>query len=99
MVLNKYGLLSDDRKRMQFLAALSRLKNNDDFSFFVQVLRQAQESIDTKNRVALSPDLQWGQGAAQFLSDQLSLIEESEALRDALRIQVESKETPRQNGF
>jgi len=96
-MLNKYKLLDDPQKRFQFCTAVSRLKQTDDFTLLVDVLGECLESIDKKTRTAASPDLEWGQGAAQFLDELLQTIGSAEALRNQLRKLHEAKETP--SGF
>lgn len=98
-MLQRYKLLPDNRKRLQFLQALTRLKQTDDFQLLTDVLSQAQTNIDQSNRHAAMPEIQWGQGAAQFLDELLSTIGEAEKLGRELRDQIERQETPRVNGF
>lgn len=96
-MLNKYNLLSDSRQRFKFCAAVSRLKQIDDFNLLTETLRECLDAIDRKTRTAASPDLEWGQGAAQFLDGLLQEISGAEDLRNELRKQNEEKETP--SGF
>ncbi|MBU2097939.1 MAG: hypothetical protein KKD00_04200 [Gammaproteobacteria bacterium] len=98
-MLQRFKLLPDERKRLQFLQALARLKQTDDFQLLVEVLHQAQTNIDKSNRIAHSPELQWGQGHAQFLNEMLETIGSAETLSRDLRKKLESDETPSVNGF
>jgi|GEM_PF-4100374 len=93
-MLQRYKLLHDDRKRLQFLQALARLKQTDDFQLLVDVLKQAQANIDRNNRKAAAPDFQWNQGASQFLDELLSTIGDAEQFSRDLRKQIERQETP-----
>ena len=93
-MLNKYKLIPDDRKRLHLLAAISTLKKSNEFSLFLGVLSDLQHTIDKKNRTAVTPSLEQGQGAAQLLDSILTLIGEAETQRDQIRQQTEKAEIP-----
>lgn len=94
-MLNKYSLHSNNhRARFRLLQSVSRLKQTDDFKALHALLLDAQTSIDKQNRSATSPQLEWGQGSAQFLGSLLDLIETSEKQAIDLRKRFEGKETP-----
>ncbi len=93
-MLNKLELLPDEKQRLKFLLALSRLKRDSDFVALVELLEEAQYAIDKTIRTARPPELDWKQGAAQFLSDLLEMIQGSDDQAASLRKQVESKGTP-----
>lgn len=98
-MLQRYKLLTDQRRRLQFLQALARLKQTDDFQLLIDVLNQAQSNIDRGNRKAVAPEFQWNQGSAQFLDELLTTIGEAEQLGRDLRKQLERQETPPVSGF
>ena len=93
-MLNKYGLIKTDEAKVRFLAAVSRLKVNEDFQQFTAILEEVQNVIDQRNRFATSPNLEWGQGEAQLIDQILKLIGGAEKERDAIKKQVEQV-TPR----
>ncbi|HBN13461.1 MAG: hypothetical protein CMQ46_13990 [Gammaproteobacteria bacterium] len=98
-MLQRYKLLPEERPRLQFLQALARLKQTDDFQLLVDVLHTAQRSIDRSNRKAAAPEFQWNQGASQFLEELLETIGEAEQMGRDLRKQIERQETPQVGGF
>lgn len=98
-MLQRFKLLPEERKRLQFLQALARLKQTDDFQLLIDVLHQTQQNIDKSNRIAHSPELQWGQGHAQFLNELLETIGIAEELSRDLRKKLERDETPPVSGF
>lgn len=98
-MLQRYKLLPENRKRLQFLQALARLKQNNDFQLLIDVLNQAQTNIDCSNRKAVAPEIQWNQGAAQFLDELLDTVGTAEQQGRDLRDQIERTETPQVTGF
>lgn len=98
-MINRYKLLRDERKQLQFLQALGRLKQNQDFTLLVEVLEEAQRNVDKANRTATFPELERGQGTAIFLEELLSTIGTAESQGREMRKQHESKETPAVSGF
>ena len=84
-MLNKYGVCKTDEKKAQLLTAISRLKVNEDFQRLLAFLEDVQKAIDRGNRSASTPNLEWGQGKAQLLDQQLNLISDAERQRDLIK--------------
>ena len=84
-MLNKYGVCKTDEEKARLLASISRLKINEDFQRLLAFLEDVQKVIDRSNRSASTPNLEWGQGKAQLLDQQLNLISDAERQRDLIK--------------
>lgn len=74
----------DDRQKVNLLRSIARLKQNSEFEDLVEALRLMLEHIDQKNRTAEAPNLQWGQGASQFVAGLLETIRTAEEVSRAI---------------
>jgi sugar-specific transcriptional regulator TrmB len=72
-------VITGDREKVQLLRSIARLKAHSEFQDLVDALRRSLSVIDQKNRAAESPTLQWGQGAAQYVSGLLETIDNADA--------------------
>ena len=70
---------ANDREKVQLLRSITRLKQHSEFQDLVEALRQSLQLIDAKNRTATEPTLNWGQGAAQYVSGLLETIDTADA--------------------
>lgn len=70
---------ASDQEKVQLLRSIARLKTHSEFQDLVEALRQSLQMIDQKNRTAEAPTLNWGQGAAQYVSGLLETIESADA--------------------
>jgi len=84
-MFNKYGLCKKDEEKLPVLVSISRLKVNEDFQRLLAFLEDVQKVIDRGNRSASTPNLEWGQGKAQLLDQQLNLISDAERQRDLIK--------------
>ena len=69
-----------EREKYQLLRSIARLKMHSEFEDFVEALRQSLQQIDQKNRTGVTPALEWGQGAAQFVAGLLETIEQADEI-------------------
>jgi hypothetical protein len=86
--------IESERDRFRIAAAISRLKReSDDFQVFIDMLHDMQRTIDERNRIAVKPALQWGQGEAQLMAKLLRQIYEADETKHAIKSQLESDGT------
>lgn len=78
-MLNLHKRLPNNHDKLRLYRAISSLQTDSDFQFFIDFLRSVHQEIDAENRKAVAPQLQWSQGASQFLQELDDLVSNADA--------------------
>lgn len=85
------ALYPDEAARFRVVRAFSTMKQTNDGKIVVDFLTHCAEYLDKINRASTPPQLQWNQGAAQFLEDLNTLVQDAEPLAQKIREAVEAR--------
>ena len=83
---------NDLRRQFHVVRAFSKMYETNDGKILIEFLKECAEYTDRINRASIPPQLQWNQGAAQFLEFLNTLAQEAGPLALKIKEAVEARE-------